>query len=414
MLKVKESEVTMADLQVGATGSNQPLRKPEVREGNPSGGGQSGAVDFSASRASTSDEALEASGWKLTKEDVKAAQNEDGERMRTSARTKEIVANIHNKYASEILEMAGENEELRKIAQKHIKALPKASTKRDLLTYRVACQAKVDAFRADAQRLGLANSLFILDENAADRAALAEKADAARANEIKDAVAATGEHVIEAVNTHTDEVGAGIKQTVRSEGQKTRGTVRKEGAATRAEVINTGNSVVRRVTQNTSAIVGVDAPGYTETDEETGNRLLDNGEAVDGGAVVLINSLTHIEADRVIKKVNEHTTQESKKIQLTQQQTQVLQAKLATITNMLMNEVNEKFPGPGHYRDVTVKWLGSAADRVMADSELTFEKKQEALDELIRMVDEENVISDADKAEFEGKYFYDTRAHRHI
>lgn len=414
----------MADLQVGATGSNQPLRKPEVREGNPSGGGQSGAVDFSASRASTSDEALEASGWKLTKEDVKAAQNEDGERMRTSARTKEIVANIHNKYASEILEMAGENEELRKIAQKHIKALPKASTKRDLLTYRVACQAKVDAFRADAQRLGLAKSLVTLDENAADRAALAEEAADARANEIKDAVAATGEHVIEAVNTHTDEVGAGIKQTVRSEGQKTRRTVRKEGAATRAEVINTGNSVVRRVTQNTSALLGVDAEGYTVKDESSGKRLLDNGEAVEAGAVDLVNKHTTEEADRVITKVNEHTTQESEKIQLNQQQTQVLQAKLATITNMLTTEQTEAGFGAGlgvglgissgQYRDKTIKWLGSAADRVMADSELTFDKKKEALDELIRMVDEENVISDADKAEFEGKYFYDTREHDHI
>ena len=408
----------MADLQVGATGSNQPLRKPEVREGNPSGGGQSGAVDFSASRASTSDEALEASGWKLTKEDVKAAQNEDGERMRTSARTKEIVANIHNKYASEILEMAGENEELRKIAQKHIKALPKASTKRDLLTYRVACQAKVDAFRADAQRLGLAKSLVTLDENAADRAALAEEAADARASAIKDTVAATGEQVIGAVNTHTDEVGAKLTYTVKATG---RNVIRQVNRHTTAEA----NRGINANAQNTSAMLGVDAEGYT-VKNDNGERVLYNNNAVPDGSDAVSQIKTSI--NEGVEAVNKHTTDEVKKVQLTQQQTQVLLSKRQAITNMLTTEQTEAGFGAGfgaglgvglgissgQYRDKTIKWLGSAADRVMADSELSFDKKKEALDELIRMVDEENVISDADKAEFEGKYFYEAREHDHI
>ena len=90
-----------------------------------------------------------------------------------------------------------------------------------------------------------------------------------------------------------------------------------------------------------------------------------------------------------------------------------------------MNEVNEGFVGTGigsfgvglscgEYRDATVKWLGSAADRVMGDTELPFDKKKEALDELIRMVDEEVIISDGDRATFEGKYLKDTRNHRQV
>ena len=81
---------------------------------------------------------------------------------------------------------------------------------------------------------------------------------------------------------------------------------------------------------------------------------------------------------------------------------------------MLMNEVNESFPGAGHYRDKTVKRLGSLADRVMASTGLTFEQKKEALDELVRMVDKENVISDGDINEFAGKYLTYTEERPHI
>ena len=346
--------------------------------------------------------------------------------MRTSAKTKERVANIHNKYAYMILASAGDDPSLKALANAHIQELPRASYKRDLAEYARDCQAKLDAFRADAQRLGLAGSLVILDENATDRAALAEHAADERANAIKETVANTGERVIKTVNTHTDEVGAGLKNTVKN-----------EGAATRRQVRATGRNVIRQVNrhttaetdrgisanaQNTSAIVGVDAPGYTVQDEKTGQRLLYNGEAVEESAVYLVNWSNRREADRVIREVNEHTTQVS---QLTQQQTQVLQSKRQAISDMLTKEQTEAGFGvglgvfgagisSGLYKDKTIKWLGSAADRVMADSELSFDQKKEALDELIRMVDEENVIDDSDRAAFESKYLKETREHDHI
>ena len=133
-----------------------------------------------------------------------------------------------------------------------------------------------------------------------------------------------------------------------------------------------------------------------------------------GQAEANINRHTTETGNRVIKEVNEHTTAEEEKTRLSNQQQAVLDAKRQTMSDMLMNEVNESFPGAGHYRDKTVKWLGSSADRVMASTGLTFEQKKEALDELTRMVDEENIISDGDRAAFEAKYFYDTEEKPHI
>ena len=97
----------------------------------------------------------------------------------------------------------------------------------------------------------------------------------------------------------------------------------------------------------------------------------------------------------------------SEKMSLEAKQTAVLLSKRQAISDMLGHEAV-------FYLDKTVKWLGSSADRVFADQELSFKKKEEALDELTRMVDEEWVISDADRAEFENKYFKDTREHRHL
>lgn len=109
-----------------------------------------------------------------------------------------------------------------------------------------------------------------------------------------------------------------------------------------------------------------------------------------------------------------HVSAEHLETRKQDQKQAVLNAKRQTLSDMLMNEVNEIDPGHGRYRDITVKWLGSAADRIMAGTDLTFEEKKEALDELVRMVDEENVISDGDKAAFEAKYFYHTEERPHL
>lgn len=68
---------------------------------------------------------------------------------------------------------------------------------------------------------------------------------------------------------------------------------------------------------------------------------------------------------------------------------------------MLGHEDRENF---GVYRDSTVKWLGGSADKIMSNNRLNQKQKEEALDELVRMADEENIISDGDKKEFNKKY----------
>lgn len=94
------------------------------------------------------------------------------------------------------------------------------------------------------------------------------------------------------------------------------------------------------------------------------------------------------------------------------QETQVLESMREGISDMLQHN-DLKWLGAG-FRDKTVKWIGDAADRVMADSELSFNEKKAALNELEQMVKNERIISDGDKKKFEDKYFNDIRPHDHI
>lgn len=404
-------------------GTSVPNQDPKTQK-TASGGGQTENVNLKDAKAPTSDEAFEKSGLMITKEDVKAAQNENERHIKTSDKTKRIVADMHNRYARQILAETGGNEQLQKYAGYAITQLPKFSKSKDLANFETQCKLVLAEFHRAVENNGLGQLLVRIEQNNQNRHDAAEVAADVRADQIKQTIVQTGRGVVAAVNEHTDEVGEGVKQTVKD-----------EGTATRRQVKATGSYVIRKVNehittetdrainanaQNMSAMLGVDADGYTQKDDN-GDRLLYNGEKVDDKSdavsqvktsiekgVKAVNDHTTREADRV----NKHTSAEVKKIQLTQQQTDVLNSKRERISNKLMHEDSAEWFG--FYRDSTVKWIASAADRVMADSELSFDKKKEALDELGRMVDEEIVISDGDKSEFEGKYFYDTREHRHI
>lgn len=398
----------------------------------------------------------------ITKEDVKKAQVGIG--ARTSAKTKQRVVQIHNEYANKILSACGQDAppQLRKIALNYINELQKASRGSDIQNYKNACDNKLEAFRAQVRDAGLGEFLVQMETNAQDRHVASEAAADLRSDDLAQTVVQSGQAVIEAVNEHTDQVGAALEQTVKN-----------EGAATRKQVRATGNSVIRRIgvsernikshmtletdrgiaanAQNTSAMLGVDAEGYTVGGD--GGRELYNGGVVADSETVVGKDLQNMRAlhgvdkynnqvddketlkttdgvlvygedttlgrmDRTRDAVNNHTTKEVNRgveeLKLDAQQQSVLLSKRQALSDMLMNEVNEAFPGAGYYRDSTVKWLGSAADRVMAGTDMSFKEKEQALDELIRMVDEENIISDGDRAEFEAKYFYKTKERPHI
>lgn len=342
-------------------------------------------------------------GLGLTKEQVKAEQRRLGiestfaGKLTKSGMKEERVIELHNQYAMQIFKEAyGDDPVLMDLAQKYIAELPKAGRKNKEQEFISACEQKLEAFRAAVNDYNLALNQGMIDQNAQARYEAGETAADLRARgleetivetgeSLKEHITETGDRVIKEVNAHTSRVGNSVV-----------GQIKKftDERVTAAET-NINNNTNERVGQAEENI-------NSHTDERV-------GQAEDN-----INQHTTETVNRGVREVNEHTTAEAEKTRLTNQQQAVLDAKRQTISDMLMNEANESFPGAGHYRDKTVKWLGSSADRVMASTGLTFEQKKEALDELVRMVDEENVISDGDRAAFEAKYFYDTEEKPHI
>ena len=98
-------------------------------------------VDMSQAKGNTSEAGFEASGLSITKEDVKNAQSELG--IRTSAQTKERVAEMRNEYAQKIMSycMEGCPPELKGVAMAYVQELPMASRGRDLQNFKAACEA---------------------------------------------------------------------------------------------------------------------------------------------------------------------------------------------------------------------------------------------------------------------------------
>lgn len=404
---------------------------------------------------------FQASGLLLTKEQVKAERKKLGIGTSFAAKvafnrgmSDNRTVEIHNQYAKQIFaEGYGDDPVLMNLAKQYIAELPKAARKGQERDYITACEAKLDAFRAAVRDYNLGVNQGILDDNAQTRHEESELTADLRTAQTQQVVAQTGKAVINQVNTHTDESNAAQTREINAHTSQV-------GRNINANTNRVGNSVVRRVnthttavgnqvtqnvnahtdevsqrvihdvTQNMSAITGVDAEGYTVKDGEDRRVLANGNEITDKDNVVAqvnahtteevdrgvgeVNAHTTKEVNRGVGEVNTHTTKEHNATRLQQQQQAVLDAKRQTMSDMLMNEVNELFPGPGFYKDSTVKWLGSSADRVMAGTDLTFEEKKEALDELIRMIDEENVISDGDKDAFEAKYFRRTEERPHI
>ena len=343
---------------------------------------------------------------------------------------------IYNHYAKQIFSEAyGDDPELTALGRQYIAELPRAARKGQERELIAGCETKLEAFRDAVRAYNLSINQGIIDDKAQIRYEKAEQAADARTAETKQHMTLEVNRGVEEVNVHTDEsnaqqtkdinsfTGNRINFAVRRINQHTDASNARQTAAINSytdrrvgaaeQKITT--DVTQNVTQNMSAIVGVDAPGYTQKNEK-GERLLVNDYSIspEESAVGQVNEHTTEETDRGIERVTAHVSAEHLETRRQDQKQAVLNAKRQTLSDMLMNEVNETRPGHGQYRDITVKWLGSAADRIMAGTDLTFEEKKEALDELVRMVDEEIVISDGDKAAFEAKYFYHTEERPHL
>lgn len=243
-----------------------------------SGGGQTNQsetttnVDMSQAKGDTSEAGFAASGLSITKEDVKAAQDELG--IRTSAKTKERVAAMRNEYAQKIMSYCVEGcpPELKGAAMAYVQELPMASRGRDLQDFKSACEAKLDAFRGTAQRMGLGNYLVQMEKGNQARFNLAETAADLRQTKTELTVVQTGIQVQDNVNAHSDELEATTQKVVRQEGRAgraetrkqgrlTRGTVRAEGRATRANQ----NRNTDLLTRNMGAMIGTPGVGNTRT-----------------------------------------------------------------------------------------------------------------------------------------------------
>ncbi len=243
-----------------------------------SGGGQTNQsetttnVDMSQAKGDTSEAGFAASGLSITKEDVKAAQDELG--IRTSAKTKERVAAMRNEYAQKIMSYCVEGcpPELKGAAMAYVQELPMASRGRDLQDFKSACEAKLDAFRGTAQRMGLGNYLVQMEKGNQARFNLAETAADLRQTKTELTVVQTGIQVQDNVKAHSDELEATTQKVVRQEGRAgraetrkqgrlTRGTVRAEGRATRANQ----NRNTDLLTRNMGAMIGTPGVGNTRT-----------------------------------------------------------------------------------------------------------------------------------------------------
>lgn len=466
-----------------------------------SGGGQTNQsetttnVDMSQAKGNASDAGFEASGLSITKENVKDAQDELG--IRTSAKTKERVAAMRNEYAQKILSSCAEGcpPELKGIAMSYAQELPMASRGRDIQNFKAACEAKLDAFRGTAQRMGLGVYLMQMEENNKSRHNLAEVAADLRQTETELTVVQTGMEVIENINAHTDEVGKATQKIVKKEGQTTRaytgrrinsavGRINRHTTAVGNAVNAHTDAVGDRVTRNTGAMLGTPGVGETRTvtgedgtertvgvvrysdgstvdverhdtalgrSDDNADRVTKNVGSLVGNTTVgeytlmedgpfavtwgdgsktrfaeedTVNGHTTAEVDRGVKKVNEHSDKLAANAKLDRQQNAELQSMRAGISDAIGH--HERDAGINinpalilgvsttTYSDKTIKWLSEKADAVIADSELTFDKKKAALTELRRMVEEEAIISDSDKKEFVNTYLRESRDHRHI
>lgn len=408
------------------------------------GGGQSPEIDLKEAKAKTSEEAFEASGLKITKEDVKAAQGEAG--IRTSAKTKERVAKMYNDCARQILTECGDNIQLKALASECLKSLPKSSRGGDLQLYRAECNNVLYAFRSAARDMGMQNFLREMEENADDRFVQSEVAADNRQAGLKTTIETKGDQIINDVNANTDQREAETQAVVKDEGKKGRAETRRQAAINRVHQTKVGENIIKGVTRNVSGALGVDLEGYTVKNAD-GDRVLYNGFVVADKDSVVGKNLhnmrvfhgvdddnCYLEYDQVqqttdgkdfyhpnttLRRVDdarddikEHTTRQvdrgikdnrtqHKETRQAVQYNNVLQAKRQTLSDMLGHEDRENF---GVYRDSTVKWLGGSADKILSNDKLNQKQKEEALDELVRMADEENIISDGDKKEFNEKY----------
>lgn len=377
----------------------------------------------------------------FTKEHVKAARKKAG--IGTSFPAKmafnkglgdQKTADIRNEYAKIIFTEGFDTPELKEVARQYISELPKCARKGEETEFRAACEQKLEAFRAAAR--GMKNTQNIMDNDNYNTAYL-ENTIVRSANGIKVHIDKKTGELKEFIDEKTGEVIARVdlkaKEIIINDNKNAAKTWNKINQAVvniNAHTDAVGAQVTQDVTQNMGAALGVDLTGYTVRNDK-GDFVLANGETVapEQTAVGQINEHTDAAvADGVkqvnehtdaavadgVKQVNEHTSKEHNQTRLEGRQNDVLLMKRDTLSDMLTTEQVERWPGNGAYRDSTVQWLGSSADRIMADNELTFQQKQEAMNELIRMVDEENIISDGDKAAFENKYFVEHRPHSHI
>lgn len=285
-----------------------------------SGGGQTNQsetttnVDMAQAKGNTSDAGFEASGLSITKEDVKVAQDELG--IRTSAKTKERVAAMRNEYAQKILSSCAEGcpPELKGVAMAYVQELPMASRGRDIQNFKAACEAKLDAFRGTAQRMGLGIYLMQMEENNQSRHDLAEVTADLRQTETKLTVVQTGL----ATNEHIDQAKGEIEETVVDQGQKTRAyTGRKINSAVgkiKRHMTAVGKQWGDQVTRNVASLVGNRTVGETrQVTDESGNTheefVVTNGDGSKTGFAPeeTVNGHTTAETNRGIKTNVENT-----------------------------------------------------------------------------------------------------------
>lgn len=447
-------------MAIDGVNSQNEVRKPVVggvtsqnEEATPAN------VDLKDAKAKTSEAAFEKSGLSISKEDVK--QDQDG--IRTSAATKERVAETYNEYAKKIYNTcAGAPPELKAIAQQYIAELPKSSRRADLQAYKAQCETKLEGFRGAVRDAGLGQYLQAMELSNEVRHGLTSVQLEKATQDIKNTVVDTGEAVIKNAEEKTTEIKSSIHKAevnikkntnrqvgyaVRNINRNTRAAVA-QGTADNLQNLRTAVGLTpdnqkavgkaQRFTDGTSIDYENTVNGHTTAETDRGvSENLKNQRALHGvdeknkplkpgttaettdGETIKQEDTTLGRADVKTKEIKEHVSKETEKTSLEAKQTAVLQSKRQAISDSLGHEERDgmRYWGsalPNTYRDATVKWLESSADKVFADQELSFKKKEEALDELNRMVDEELIISDADRAEFEGKYFKDTREHRHL
>ena len=448
-------------MAIDGVNSQNEVRKPVVGGGaSPQNAEAAPAnVDLKDAKAQTSEAAFEKSGLAISKEDVK--QDQDG--IRTSAATKERVAETYNEYAKTIYNTcAGAPPELKAIAQQYIAELPKSSRRADLQAYKAQCETKLEGFRSAVRDAGLGQYLQAMEVANEARHAFTSTQLEQSTQDIKNTVVDVGEAVIK----HDDENTTEIKSSIhKAEVNIKKNTDRQVGYAIRKINKNTNAAVAQGTAdnlQNLRAAVGLTPDnqkavgkqqrftdgtiidyentvnGHTTAETDRGvSENLKNQRALHGvgeqnqplkpgttaettdGETIKQEDTTLGRFDAKTKEIKEHVSKEAATTRLNDQQLQELQSKRQAISDSLGHEERDgmRYWGsalPNTYRDATVKWLEGSADKVFADQELSFKKKEEALDELNRMIDEELIISDADRAEFENKYFKDTREHRHL